>query len=86
METVGIGYLKAHLSRYVAMAAQGERIIITDRGREVAELVPLSRGRAAVHELVARGRASWGGGHPRGLTGYQVRGRPMSDTVLEDRE
>lgn len=39
---VGIRDLKARLSSYVGQAARGDRITITDRGRPVAELVPLS--------------------------------------------
>lgn len=39
---VGIRELKAKLSEYVSSAAKGERVIVTDRGRPVAELVPLS--------------------------------------------
>ena len=42
MQIVGIRELKAHLSRYVASARAGERIVITARGEQVAELVPVS--------------------------------------------
>lgn len=38
---VGIRELKAKLSHYVARAAEGGTIIITDRGRPVAKLVGL---------------------------------------------
>jgi prevent-host-death family protein len=40
MRPTGIRNLKNNLSRYIARAASGERILITDRGRPVAELVP----------------------------------------------
>ena len=36
----GIKKLKAHLSAYVKSAAKGDRVLITDRGEVVAELVP----------------------------------------------
>ena len=36
----GIKKLKAQLSAYVRRAAAGERVLITDRGEVVAELVP----------------------------------------------
>ncbi len=39
--TVGIRELKAKLSEYVRRAANGERIVISDRGRPVAHLVGL---------------------------------------------
>lgn len=40
MRVVGIKNLKNKLSEYVKMAANGERILVTDRDRVVAELVP----------------------------------------------
>ncbi len=41
--TVGIRELKAKLSEYVSRAANGEQIVVTDRGRPVARLVGLER-------------------------------------------
>ena len=38
---VGIRELKAHLSQYVRMAAAGENVIVTARGKPVARLVSL---------------------------------------------
>lgn len=43
METVGIRALKQNASAVVADAAAGETIIITDRGRPVAQISPLPR-------------------------------------------
>lgn len=43
-ESVGIRALQQHASAVVARAAAGEEIVITDRGRPVAKLIPL-RGR-----------------------------------------
>jgi prevent-host-death family protein len=37
---VGIRDLKSRLSEYVARAAAGEEIVVTDRNRPVARLVP----------------------------------------------
>lgn len=37
-----IAELKARLSEYVAMAKNGDDVLITERGRPVAKLVPLS--------------------------------------------
>ncbi len=85
METVGIRELKAHLSTYVKKAREGETIVITDRGTAVAELRPLSPERAAAEALVAEGRAVWAGGRPGRVRRIKVKGRPVSETVLEDR-
>ena len=40
MRTVGIKLLKNKLSEYVRLAASGETVLISDRDRVVAELVP----------------------------------------------
>ncbi len=85
MKTIGLKELKAHLSEYVNRCRDGEHIIITDRGREVAELVPLSPARRTMNRLREAGRVKWNGGKPRGLRGVKVRGKPISETVLEDR-
>lgn len=40
MRSVGIKTLKNKLSEYVRLAASGETVLVTDRDRVVAELVP----------------------------------------------
>lgn len=47
--------LKQNASAVVAEAAAGEIVTITDRGRPMAQLIPLSSSR--VHALVQAGRA-----------------------------
>lgn len=46
MRTVGLKILKNKLSEYVRLASQGETVLIADRDRVVAELVPPQPGRA----------------------------------------
>ena len=46
MRAVGLKVLKNKLSEYVRLAAGGEVVLITDRDRVVAELVPPRPGRA----------------------------------------
>lgn len=55
MVTVGIRALKQNASAVVANAAAGEIVTITDRGRPVAQLIPLASDRLGA--LVAAGRA-----------------------------
>jgi prevent-host-death family protein len=51
MHTIGIKALKNKLSEYVRAAAAGETVLVTDRGRVVAELVsPRVRGDASLAE------------------------------------
>ncbi len=40
MRSVGLKTLNNQLSRYVRMAAAGETVLVTDRDRVVAEIVP----------------------------------------------
>lgn len=55
MSTVGIRALKQNASQVVASVAGGEVVTITDRGRPVAQLIPVPEGRVAA--LIASGRA-----------------------------
>jgi prevent-host-death family protein len=42
MVTVRLSQLKAELSRYLARVRGGEEVVVTDRGRPVARLVPIT--------------------------------------------
>ncbi len=57
MRAVGLKVLKNKLSEYVRMAAAGETVLITDRNRVVAEIVPPQPGHkeASHDEFIARG-------------------------------
>ena len=55
--TVGIGELRQNLSCYLKRVAAGERLLVTDRNRPVAELAPPPTG-AALDQLIAAGRVS----------------------------
>jgi antitoxin (DNA-binding transcriptional repressor) of toxin-antitoxin stability system len=46
VRSVGLKVLKNRLSEYVRLAASGERVLVTDRDRVVAELVPPAEGRS----------------------------------------
>jgi prevent-host-death family protein len=46
MRAVGLKTLKNKLSEYIRLAARGETVLVTDRDRVVAEIVPPQSGRA----------------------------------------
>lgn len=48
MRAVGLKVLKNKLSEYVRLAAGGETVLVTDRDRVVAEIVPPQQGRSPV--------------------------------------
>jgi prevent-host-death family protein len=54
MRSVGLKTLKNKLSEYVRLAAGGETVVITDRGRVVAEIVPPRRQPESVIERGVR--------------------------------
>jgi prevent-host-death family protein len=53
MERVGIRAMRQNLSRYAQRARRGESFVITDRGIEVAQLVPAPARASAIDRLVA---------------------------------
>lgn len=88
MRAVGLKILKNRLSEYVRLAAGGETILVTDRDRVVAELVPPREGRsplvgdAMLAELVRKG---WITPAARPLTGPppHVAVGPFADLMRE---
>jgi antitoxin (DNA-binding transcriptional repressor) of toxin-antitoxin stability system len=74
MRSVGLKVLKNKLSEYVRLAAGGETVLVTDRDRVVAEIIPPQPGRSPllVDALLAEAvREGWltppllaGGGPP----------------------
>ena len=48
MKAVGLKVLKNKLSEYVIMAERGETVLVTDRDRVVAEIVPPEKTRSPV--------------------------------------
>ena len=85
MIAVGIKELKAKLSSYIDLVERGEEVVVTERGREVAVVIPITAERRAIAGLVKEGKARWGGGKPQGASGITLKGKPLSETVLEER-
>ena len=49
MRKVGIRALKQNASEVIAHVVQGETVIVTDRGRQVAQISPLPNSQLATH-------------------------------------
>jgi prevent-host-death family protein len=82
---VGIRELRADLSRWVKRVQGGEEVVVTDRGKPVACLVPVVR-EPKIDQLVRDGlaippRRPWKGPLPKPIEGAG----PLSDIVLGDR-
>ena len=88
METIGIRELKENLSRYMRRVKTGESIIVTDRKKQIAIIMPLEKkaNDEEIYRLIQRGMASWAGGKPKGMPIRIVsKGSSVSDAVIEDR-
>jgi prevent-host-death family protein len=56
--SVGIAELRRNLSLYLRRVERGERLLVTDRNRPVAELGPPATSGAALDRLIAEGRVA----------------------------
>ncbi len=91
--TVGSRELKTRLGTYLRYVRSGATIIVTDRGRPVAELRPLTGSEgdveARLRELVLTGAVSGEVAERPTLAPFEpirVGGGPLSDTIRDERE
>lgn len=87
MIIVGIKQAKSRLAEYLRKVSAGERVVITDRGKPIAEITkPRETGNERLEAMVRDGEAFWSGGKPKGSRKrVKIKGRPISETVIEDR-
>ena len=88
MTTVGIRELKAHLSKYIRLAAEGEKVVVTRRGRDVAIIQAPDAQHDGLRRLMESGMVKWSGGKPKipGGPPINFKGGSISQTVLDMRE
>lgn len=87
MITVGIKQAKSRLAAYLRKVSAGERVVITDRGKPIAEITqPRAAGNERLEAMVRDGEAFWSGGKPKGSKKpAKLKGASVSDAVIEDR-
>ena len=88
MARVGIRKLKNNLRYYISLARNGEQVVVTNRGNDVALRVPPGEVESYTRltQMVKEGIAAWNGGKPAAdLKPIQVAGQPVSEMVIEDR-
>lgn len=81
---VGIRELRNHLSRYLDRVQAGEEVVVTDRGRAIARVLPLSSGRV-IDRLVAQGLVTPAAQPKRTRPRPLKTAGPVSDLVVEQR-
>ena len=81
---VGIRELRADLSRWIKRVREGDEVLVTDRGKPVARIVPMN-GERKIDKLIAAGlisaRPKPSSGSPRPVKADG----PISDLVSEQR-
>lgn len=91
-KTIGIRELKEQLSSHIQEVKKGATLVITERGKPVARLLPMAGVEAPVedrlHQLVEAGVISWDG---RKLSAdvpvIPVRGpKTVAEMLVEDRD
>ena len=83
---VGIRALKNALSSYIERVRAGEEVIVTDRGRPVARLVPLDTADNKLADLVAAGVVRAPDTRMRHIPDHRITATgPVSDLVDEHR-
>jgi prevent-host-death family protein len=55
-DRVGVAELRQNLSKYLKRVGEGERLVVTDRNKPVAELGPPPSTGSRVDELIAEGK------------------------------
>jgi prevent-host-death family protein len=95
MKKAGVRELRLHFSQYLQEVKQGEQILITERGAEIAQILPLRpdeskqerKIQSTLRQLAQKGLIQLPPkqnfvGHPKRI---KVQGSPFSDAVIEDR-
>lgn len=93
MQMVGVRELKNRLTYYLKLAKEGDNIIVTDRGKPIAILHNLDniRKEASVEEKLAvlakQGmiRLPLKKGKIKPFNTIKIMGKPLSETIIEDR-
>lgn len=88
MKTVGIRELKRNLSEYLRSVKAGKKVVITDRKKEIAVIVPFQKvdEQGKILQLVREGVADWSGEKIRGMSArIRSKRESVSEAVSEDR-
>lgn len=94
MHMVGVRELKDHLTRYLTLIKMGENVVVTDRGNPIAIMHALDKTETTASpeqklaSLANRGMIRLGSGKKKldlSTKAVTVKGKPLSEIVIEDR-
>jgi prevent-host-death family protein len=86
--TAGVRDLKNRLSHYLREVKKGRSVIVSERGKIVATIVPVREHPdvAKLQKLARTGLGTWRGGKPKGASrSVLIKGKTVAEIVLEDR-
>jgi prevent-host-death family protein len=93
MKTVGSRELKNRLGRYLKLVGKGETLIVTDRGKPVARIVPTDsnggEGRSVdevLKQMEAEGHLRLGTRPFKRFKPVRLKGKQLSKIIVEDRD
>lgn len=93
MKTVGSRELKNRLGRYLKLVGKGETLIVTDRGKPVARIIPTDQNGGesrsvdeVLKQMEAEGHLRLGTRPFKRVKPVRLKGKPLSKIILEDRD
>jgi prevent-host-death family protein len=93
MKTVGSRELKNRLGRYLKLVRKGETLIVTDRGKPVARIVPTDANGGedrsvdeVLKQMEAEGHLRLGTRPFKRFKPVRLKGKPLSKIIVEDRD
>ena len=81
---VGVRELRDNLSRYLDRVQDGEEVVVTDRGRAIARVLPIN-GERMLDRLVREGRVAPAKNRTRHRPTPVKTSGPVSDLITEQR-
>jgi prevent-host-death family protein len=82
---VGVRDLKNNLSRYLTRVGAGDEVVVTDRGRPVARIIPIATERT-IDRLIAEGLVTPGATAKQSAPTARIRPtEPVSPLVIDQR-
>lgn len=81
---VGVRELRNNLSRYLERVREGEEVVVTDRGRAVARVLPIS-GERTIDRLIREGKVTPAKTRNRGRPRPVKTAGTVSDLIAEQR-
>ena len=84
MAEVGIRELRDHLSKYLEQVQAGDEVVVTDRGRAVARILPI-HGERTIDRLIREGKVTPAKRRTRRRPTPMKTAGTVSDLVAEQR-